>query len=107
MRFAIPLLLLAGTAAAQPAPGRDPASPMMAAWAEMNRQMDASPLTGDADRDYVFLMLAQQRGAVELSRAYLKSGKDPDIKRLAQTTMAAAEKAVRFMRGWQAKHQPR
>ena len=108
MRFALPVLLLLATSApAQTPPGRDPASPFMGVLAQMNRELDGSPLTGEADRDFVFLLLAQRRASVALAAAYLKSGRDADIRRLAQTVMAGDDKEVRFMRGWQAKHQQR
>ncbi len=107
MRLVLMLSLITGSACAQPAPGRDPALPLMGAMAEMNHQMEAAPLTGDPDRDFVYLIVAHQRGAMDMAKAYLKTGKDPDIRRTAQTIMAEADKQVRFLRGWQAKHQPR
>ena len=99
MRYLV-LLLLAGPAWAQPAPG----SEMMRGMEKMNQEMMAAPLNGNADHDFVSMLVPHYRGAVEMAQTYLKSGRDPDIRKLANEIVESQTREVRFMRGWQAKH---
>ena len=74
-----------------------------AAMASMMRDMNAKP-TGDADRDFVTMMLPHHQGAVEMAGVELRYGKDPQLLALARAIIAAQEKEIAAMREWQAKH---
>lgn len=99
MRYLI-LLLLTGPAWAQPAPGSD----LMKGMEKMDHEMMTAPMTGNVDHDFVSMMVPHHRSAVEMAQTYLKSGRDPEIRKLAQQIVDSQTKEVRFMRGWQAKH---
>jgi uncharacterized protein (DUF305 family) len=77
-----------------------------AAMKTMNDAMMV-PTTGDADRDFVAMMLPHHQGAVDMAKIELKYGRDPQLKQLAQSIVAAQEKEIAFMRAWQAKHSGR
>jgi uncharacterized protein (DUF305 family) len=60
--------------------------------------------TGDADRDFVAMMIPHHQGAVDMAKVELMYGKDPALKRLATQIVRSQDKELRFMKAWQAKH---
>ena len=60
-------------------------------------------LTGDADRDFAQEMIPHHQMAVDMANALLKSGKDPELKKLANEIIAAQQKEIEFLKGWIAK----
>ena len=84
-------------------PGGAP-GPMMAAMDKMSRDMAAAPVTGDADRDFTAMMIPHHQGAIDMARYELANGKDPALRKLARDIVAAQEKEIAAMKGWQAKH---
>lgn len=75
---------------------------MMAAMDKMSKDMAAAPMTGDADRDFVAMMIPHHQGAIDMARFELANGKDPALRKLAQDVVAAQEKEITEMKGWQA-----
>jgi uncharacterized protein (DUF305 family) len=72
--------------------------------ANMMKNMSAAPYTGDADADFVAHMIAHHQGAVEQAEVELKYGKDPQMRALAESIVAAQKKEIAFMKQWQGKH---
>ena len=77
---------------------------MMAGMETMNRGMSAAPMTGDADHDFVAMMIPHHLGAVDMAQVELRYGKDPAMRRLATEIVAAQKKEIAMMRWWQAAH---
>jgi uncharacterized protein (DUF305 family) len=50
----------------------------------MNDQMDAMQMTGDADYDFATMMVMHHQGAIDMANKELEKGKDPTIKNMAQ-----------------------
>ena len=111
---------LVGTAVAEPAMppmgsdhGGDARAPgpadraMMAGMQRMNQAMNAAPMTGDPDRDFVAMMMPHHRGAIDMARVELQYGKDPEMRRLARAVVAAQDNEIAEMRRWQASHHDR
>jgi uncharacterized protein (DUF305 family) len=106
----------AGNAPSSPMPGMAggqnggaaPASPadsaMMAGMEKMNQNMSGAPMTGNADRDFVAMMIPHHQGAVDMAQVELRYGKDPMLRKLAKSIIAAQDKEIAEMRSWQAKH---
>lgn len=88
---------------AKPPPG--PAdSALMDSMARMQRDMAAAPMTGDADRDFVEMMIPHHRGAIDMARALLAHGHDPKLRALAEAIVAAQEREIAEMRLWLETH---
>ncbi|HEX9963865.1 MAG TPA: DUF305 domain-containing protein [Allosphingosinicella sp.] len=86
-------------AAGKADPGAAATSAMMAAMDRMHSDMNSVQMTGDIDRDFTALMIPHHRSAVEMARAYLQSGRDPELRRLSEAIIASQESEIRLMRG--------
>lgn len=85
--------------------GQGDGQEMMAAMERMNRDMMApQAMTGDPDRDLVAMMIPHHQGAIDMARIYLRTGRDPQIRRMARKIVADQEREIRELRAWQAKH---
>ena len=99
-----PMKPMPGMAMPMPSGGGTPAEgAMMAAMDRMSKDMAAAPMTGDADKDFVAMMIPHHQGAIDMARFELANGKDPALRKLAQDVVAAQEKEIAEMKGWQAK----
>lgn len=115
------LLLIAPAAFAQTIQPAQPAIPgapggaamaqhrpeMRQAMEKMNRDMMGAPMTGNPDRDFAAMMIPHHQGALDMSRAYLQEGKDPEMRRMAEKTIQDQEKDIRELREWMTKHPAR
>ncbi len=92
-------------------PGMTPGMPMSANHMEMmqkmetmNKAMMGAPMTGNPDQDLVAMMMPHHQGAIDMARIYLRDGKDPEIRRMAQKIIVDQEKEIAEFKAWQAKH---
>jgi uncharacterized protein (DUF305 family) len=109
LRFGILLSLI--TATALPAWQQDsPPSHVATAgypWSELMRSMDkmhatiaAAQPSGDADLDFVNLMLPHHQAAIDMARTQLMYGKDPQMRRLAQEIVTDQQSEIELMQLW-------
>ena len=70
-----------------------------AANMKMHKDMDIA-FTGDADADFVRGMIPHHQGAIDMAKAMLAHGKDPELKALATSIIADQEKEIATMRDW-------
>jgi hypothetical protein len=68
-----------------------------AAMARMMAGMMIKP-TGDVDRDFVALMTPHHQGAIEMAEAVLRSGRNEQIRRLAQEIIVTQQQEIVTMR---------
>jgi uncharacterized protein (DUF305 family) len=71
---------------------------------KMMDSMHVEP-TGDADKDFVMMMIPHHQGAIDMAKVELQYGKDEQLRKMAQDIIAAQEKEIATMREWQSKHQ--
>ena len=77
---------------------------MMRGMERMNRDMMAAPMTGNPDRDLANIMISHHQGAIDMARIYLRDGKDPEMRRIAEKIVSDQEREIREFRDWLAKH---
>jgi len=71
---------------------------MHAAMTKMSKDMEAAPMTGDPDKDFLAMMIPHHEGAVEMARLVLVHGRDPLVRRLAEDIIAAQQAEITTMR---------
>jgi uncharacterized protein (DUF305 family) len=76
-------------------------------WSELNASMDkmhmamaAIERSGDADVDFVRLMLPHHDGAIDMAKAELVHGKDAQMRRLAQEIITDQQLEIELMQRW-------
>lgn len=81
---------------------------MHAAMQTMTQAMEQAPMSGDADQDFLAMMIPHHQGAVEMARLELIHGTDPLVRRLAEEIIASQQTEIEAMRGrfavFQARH---
>jgi len=75
-----------------------------AAMDKMHADMMGIEYSGNADADFVRGMIPHHQGAIDMAKVELASGKDPEIRKLAQEVIKAQEAEIKQMQGWLAAH---
>lgn len=68
-----------------------------AAMTKMMRAMDVKP-TGDADADFVAMMVPHHQGAIDMAQAELRFGRNEQLRRLAQEIVVTQQQEIVAMR---------
>jgi uncharacterized protein (DUF305 family) len=83
------------------------------AWSELEQaleKMHAGMRTikpsGNGDVDFVRLMLPHHQAAIDMARAELAHGKDPQMRRLAQEIITDQQSEIELMQLWLKQHEP-
>jgi uncharacterized protein (DUF305 family) len=73
----------------------------LAASAErMHTAMGSVGPSGNSDVDFVRLMLPHHQAAIDMAKTQLVSGKDPQIRRLAQEIITDQQSEIELMQLW-------
>ncbi|MBC8051045.1 MAG: DUF305 domain-containing protein [Chitinophagales bacterium] len=72
---------------------------MHASMQRMMEDMHRDPPSGDADIDFLVMMIPHHWGAVEMARLVLSGGKDPLTRALAEAMISDQNGEIEGMRG--------
>ena len=70
----------------------------------MHRDMHNAEYSGEADHDFVRMMIPHHQGAIDMAKALLLYGKDPQIRRLAQEIITDQQSEIQLMQLWLKHH---
>ena len=114
----IPLALSCALAVPSPQRGSPEKAPTAEAtadraWSEltssmekMHAAMSSVAPSGDADTDFVQLMLPHHQAAIDMAKTELLVGKSPKMRRLAQEIITDQQSEIDLMQLWLEKHPP-
>lgn len=108
LALAAPVLAQQGHGGHGQAARGEPASTreLREANARMHRDMNIR-YTGNADRDFAAAMIPHHEGAIAMARIQLRHGTDPEMRRLAESIIAAQESEIAQLRAFLARTAPR
>jgi uncharacterized protein (DUF305 family) len=72
----------------------------MDAMQKMNEDMEGMAMTGDAGVDFANMMIPHHQSAIDMAKAYLEHGDDPELTELAKEVVAAQEREIEFLENW-------
>jgi uncharacterized protein (DUF305 family) len=73
---------------------------LMESMKAMHAAMGTAQPSGNDDEDFVNLMLQHHEAAVEMAKAELLHGNDPQMRRLAQEIITDQESEIQLMKLW-------
>ena len=80
-------------------------SELIASMDKMHMAMGAVKPSGDDDVDFVRLMIPHHQAAIDMAKAHLLYGKDPQMRRLAQEIITDQQSEIELMQQWLKVHQ--
>ena len=69
-----------------------------AAMEQMMKAMGAMRPSGDADRDFVAMMIPHHQSAIDMAQAELRYGKNEQLRRMAQEIVVTQQQEIAAMR---------
>ena len=95
-----------GHSSVQMKPNAEPAwREMQQSMAEMHAGMASIEPSQDADVDFARLMLPHHQAALDMAKAELMYGKDPQMRRLAQEIVTDQQSEIELMQLWLKRHE--
>lgn len=77
---------------------------MIDAMAVMDDGMRRAPMSGNAEHDFVTMMIPHHQGAIDMAKALLLRTTDPAMRNLAQGILAEQQIEIQRMQQWLKEH---
>jgi len=71
---------------------------------KMHETMGGIEYTGDPDVDFALGMIPHHQAAIDMAKAQLEYGKDPEIRKLSEDIVKAQEGEIKQLQDWLAAH---
>ena len=82
------------------ATGSESGQAYMDAMQKMRQGMEAMAMTGDAGVDFAMMMIPHHQSAIDMAKAYLEYGDDPELTALAKEVVSAQQREIEFLENW-------
>jgi uncharacterized protein (DUF305 family) len=96
-RLVLAMIVAAATVAAAPAMSALDGA-LSVAMQRMDGAMSRAAMTGDPDGDFMRMMIAHHRGAIDMAEIELRYGADVRVKRLAEEIVVTQQAEIDLMR---------
>jgi|AGTN01.2.fsa_nt_gi Uncharacterized protein conserved in bacteria len=63
-----------------------------------DKNMMATPMTGNPDNDFIAMMIPHHQSAIDMAKAYLQYGKDPTLRQMAQDIITKQSQEIEELR---------
>lgn len=96
-----------GTNTATPSPSTNPSSnnsPLMTVMNNMMAKMHGGMMTGSPDQDFAMMMIEHHKGAVEMANIELQSGKDTQLRTMAENIIKAQQTEIKMFQDFLTKN---
>ncbi|AOB28639.1 MULTISPECIES: DUF305 domain-containing protein [Bordetella] len=74
------------------------------AMAVMDEGMLRAPMNGEANHDFMTMMMPHHQGAVDMAKAVLLYTEDPEVRNLALGIITEQQNEIRVMQAWLDRH---
>ena len=81
-----------------------PGHEMMQSMEAMHQKMSSMQMTGDHDHDFAMMMRSHHQAGIDMAKAELKNGKDPQMQAMAKKIISDQTKEIKKLDQWLAKH---
>lgn len=81
-----------------------PGHEMMQSMQAMHEKMSSMQMSGNHDHDFAMMMRSHHQAGVDMAKAQLKNGKDPQMQAMAKKIIADQAKEIKKFDQWLAKH---
>jgi hypothetical protein len=76
---------------------------LMQSMTKMRSQMDAMAMTGNVDEDFAMMMRAHHQGAIDMAKTEVASGKNAELRKIAQKVIIDQTKEIAQLDKWMSK----
>lgn len=77
---------------------------MMQSMEAMHQKMSSMQMTGDHDHDFAMMMRSHHQAGIDMAKAQLKNGKDPQMQAMAKKVISDQTKEIKKLDQWLEKH---
>lgn len=77
---------------------------MMQSMEAMHQKMSSMQMTGDHDHDFAMMMRSHHQAGIDMAKAQIKNGKDPQMQAMAKKILSDQTKEIKKLDQWLAKH---
>ncbi|MFC5510450.1 DUF305 domain-containing protein [Massilia jejuensis] len=79
---------------------------MMKTMQDMHQKMSTMPMTGNPDHDFAMMMRSHHQAGIDMAKAQLKNGKDPQMQQMAKKIISDQTKEIQKLDQWMTKYHP-
>ena len=79
---------------------------MMKTMQDMHQKMSTMPMTGNHDHDFAMMMRSHHQAGIDMAKAQLKNGKDPQMQQMAKKIISDQTKEIQKLDQWMTKYHP-